>query len=425
MMNSKQEAKNLGLKRDLVFLILCDHVAAIAIFVNELKLFSAFNEDVFNDLTKLLTLDDFRDLIKANVVFHNRLNFPNLADSRSQNLINQRGHDGVTKTIPSGSSDKTKQIVCSLDGCASPVLNITDELPMIVIRTLTQGSCVLTMGFRPILPMVEAHIGSVNDLAFASTSENLSIVTDGVDKLLSLIQPNTASWLPEIWEMDSKHLLATSDVGEDLTETSCACFNKEGTLLAASVRNNRIKILGTFHGIQSLQAYEMHVSIIATKNGDQRSSKDVPKTVEVIKPIKTLKIKEIRRLAQIQPLPLLGSVKMAKAKTKNPPQLWHPKLGTLMTNDLTNVRTEVVKPHFALSKNDFNLISTYGGQVSLFNISTFERTIRLAFFQLRQFEFLSPSQSKKINWETVRNRGSVSARSETLPCHARVETCYV
>ncbi|KAL7251026.1 hypothetical protein ACSBR1_012949 [Camellia fascicularis] len=65
-----------------------------------------------------------------------------------------RGQDGITKTIPSGSSDKTKQIVCSLDGRASPVLNIIDELPMIVIRTLTQGSCVLNMGFRPILPMV-------------------------------------------------------------------------------------------------------------------------------------------------------------------------------------------------------------------------------------------------------------------------------
>ncbi|CAL5337047.1 unnamed protein product [Camellia sinensis] len=36
--------------------------AAIAIFVNELKLFSAFNEDVFNDLTKLLTLDDFKKI---------------------------------------------------------------------------------------------------------------------------------------------------------------------------------------------------------------------------------------------------------------------------------------------------------------------------------------------------------------------------
>lgn len=57
---------------------------------------------------------------------------------------------------------------------------------------------------------------------------------------------------------------------------------------------------------------------------------------------------------------------------KNPPQLWHPILGTLMTNELTDVRTEEAKPYFALSKNDFYLISTYGGQVSLFNISTFE-----------------------------------------------------
>ncbi|CAL5435136.1 unnamed protein product [Camellia sinensis] len=89
-----------------------DHVAATTIFVNELKVFLAFNQDVFNDLTKLLTLDDFRenkqlasyinatdarskmlvwfrDLMKANVVFHDRLNFPNLADSRLRNLINQ------------------------------------------------------------------------------------------------------------------------------------------------------------------------------------------------------------------------------------------------------------------------------------------------------------------------------------------------
>lgn len=34
-----------------------------------------------------------------------------------------------------------------------------------------------------------------------------------------------------------------------------------------------------------------------------------------------------------------------------------------MTNDLTDVRTEEAKPCFALSKNEFYLISTYGGQV--------------------------------------------------------------
>ncbi|KAF5948995.1 hypothetical protein HYC85_014952 [Camellia sinensis] len=55
---------------------------------------------------------------------------------------------------------------------------------------------------------------------------------------------------------------------------------------------------------------------------------------------------------------------------KNPPQLWHPISGILITNDLTNVRTEETKPCFALSRNDAYLISTSGGQVSLFNIIT-------------------------------------------------------
>ncbi|KAF5950502.1 hypothetical protein HYC85_012495 [Camellia sinensis] len=75
------------------------------------------------------------------------------------------------------------------------------------------------------------------------------------------------------------------------------------------------------------------------------------------------------------------------AKMKNPPQLWHPILGTLMTNDSTDVRTEEAKPCFALSKNDFYLISTFGGQVSLFNIATFEV---LYDFQVTMATFMRP-----------------------------------
>ncbi|GMP22986.1 hypothetical protein CsSME_00000759 [Camellia sinensis var. sinensis] len=33
------------------------------------------------------------------------------------------------------------------------------------------------------------------------------------------------------------------------------------------------------------------------------------------------------------------------------------------------------------------------------------------------------ARANEINQETVRNRGSVSPRSETLPCLARVESC--
>ncbi|KAI7988920.1 Topless-related protein 2 [Camellia lanceoleosa] len=450
----------------------CDHVAATTILVNELKVFSAFNQDVFNDLTKPLTLDDFRenkqlasyinatdarskmlvwfrDLIKANVVFHDRLNFPNLADSRLRNLINQSlkwqhmlcrnpstnpemktpfvdhkcsqpSSSNVRSTTSNLANRSTsqlggflpvasnvmKQMVCSLDGRASPMLSKTDELPMTVTRTLNQGSRVVTMDFHPVLPTllldlgkvscvavncikwsptgslfgvvyskcmlhmysyhgeniqphleIEAHIGSVND--FASTSEQLSIVIGGDDKTIKVwdvvtganlftfegheapvfcvcphVRENfhaffmwykpqrgdpSVEWVEKrsierinykglqkhslgivqfditkdrflaagddyvikFWEMESEDLLATSDAGEDLPETLCICFNKEGTLLAAS-------------------------------NGDQRSSEDVPKTIEVLKSTMTSKIKEISEPAQLQSLLLPGSVKMAK-----------------------------------------------------------------------------------------------------------------
>ncbi|CAL5322472.1 unnamed protein product [Camellia sinensis] len=107
------------------------------------------------------------------------------------------------------------------------------------------------------------------------------------------------------------------------SETPCICFNKDDTLLAAFVRNNRIKILGTLNGIQSLQAYEMHVSIIATKNGDERSSVDVPKTIEVVKPTKASKIKEISEHAQLQSLLLPSFVKKSKtmATFMHPPSM--------------------------------------------------------------------------------------------------------
>ncbi|XP_028109846.1 protein TPR3-like [Camellia sinensis] len=141
---------------------------------------------------------------------------------------------------------------------------------------------------------IEAHIGSVSDIAFASISEQISIVIGGDDKTIKVWDVVTGAnlftfkghetplditkdhflaagddYVIKFWEMDSEDLLATSDARGDLPlsgfETPYICFNKEGTLLAASARNKRIKILGTLNGIQSLQAHEMPVSIIATK----------------------------------------------------------------------------------------------------------------------------------------------------------------
>jgi hypothetical protein len=40
-----------------------DRVKAVDILVNDLKVFSAFNEELFKEITQLLTLDNFRYLV--------------------------------------------------------------------------------------------------------------------------------------------------------------------------------------------------------------------------------------------------------------------------------------------------------------------------------------------------------------------------
>ncbi|XP_058203321.1 protein TPR3-like isoform X3 [Rhododendron vialii] len=62
-----------------------------------------------------------------------------------------------------------------------------------------------------------------------------------------------------------------------------------------------------------------------------------------------------------------------KATTKVHPQLWQPKSGLLMTNDLTSVAFEESRPCFALSKNDSYVLSASTGMISLFNMMTFKK----------------------------------------------------
>ncbi|CAK9141273.1 unnamed protein product [Ilex paraguariensis] len=89
-----------------------DRAKAVDILLKDLKVFSAFNEDLFKEITQLLTLENFRDneqlskygdtksargimlaelkkLIEANPLFRDKLNFPSLKNSRLRTLINQ------------------------------------------------------------------------------------------------------------------------------------------------------------------------------------------------------------------------------------------------------------------------------------------------------------------------------------------------
>eukprot|EP00262_Sarcandra_glabra_P008600 TRINITY_DN2218_c0_g1_i2.p1 TRINITY_DN2218_c0_g1~~TRINITY_DN2218_c0_g1_i2.p1 ORF type:complete len:1146 (+),score=237.13 TRINITY_DN2218_c0_g1_i2:86-3439(+) len=89
-----------------------DRAKAVEILVKDLKVFSSFNEELFKEITQLLTLDNFREneqlskygdtksaraimlielkkLIEANPLFRDKLQFPTLKNSRLRTLINQ------------------------------------------------------------------------------------------------------------------------------------------------------------------------------------------------------------------------------------------------------------------------------------------------------------------------------------------------
>ncbi|GMI95157.1 WUS-interacting protein 2, TOPLESS-RELATED 4 [Hibiscus trionum] len=89
-----------------------DRGKAVEILVKDLKVFSTFNEELFKEITHLLTLENFREneqlskygdtksargimlaelkkLIEANPLFRDKLQFPTLKNSRLRTLINQ------------------------------------------------------------------------------------------------------------------------------------------------------------------------------------------------------------------------------------------------------------------------------------------------------------------------------------------------
>ncbi|XP_042494873.1 protein TOPLESS-like [Macadamia integrifolia] len=89
-----------------------DRAKAVEILVKDLKVFSSFNEELFKEITQLLTLENFREneqlskygdtksartimlvelkkLIEANPLFRDKLQFPSLKNSRLRTLINQ------------------------------------------------------------------------------------------------------------------------------------------------------------------------------------------------------------------------------------------------------------------------------------------------------------------------------------------------
>ncbi|RZC86006.1 hypothetical protein C5167_026677 [Papaver somniferum] len=55
------------------------------------------------------------------------------------------------------------------------------------------------------------------------------------------------------------------------------------------------------------------------------------------------------------------------------PEIWEPKSGKLMVNDIEDVTNEETEHCFSMSNNEVYLISTSGGEISVFSTATFEK----------------------------------------------------
>ncbi|KAK6158334.1 hypothetical protein DH2020_005648 [Rehmannia glutinosa] len=235
-----------------------DRARAVEILVKDLRVFASFNEDLFKEITQLLTLDNFRQneqlskygdtksarnimlielkkLIEANPLFRDKLTLPAFKASRLRTLINQRTPPGgpgmeyqtadsehLMKRLRAGQPDEV-----SFSGSTHPPnISSPDDLPKTVVRSLSQGSNVMSMDFHPqqqtvllvgtnvgdisiwevgsrerlalktfkvwdlsacSMPFqIDAHIGGVNDIAFAHPNKQLCIVTCGDDKTIKI-----------------------------------------------------------------------------------------------------------------------------------------------------------------------------------------------------------------------------------------------
>ncbi|XP_065849210.1 topless-related protein 1-like [Euphorbia lathyris] len=220
----------------------------------------------------------------------------------------------------------------------------------------------------------------------------------------------------KFWDMNNPDILTMTDAEGGIPANPRIRFNKEGTLLAVSANDHKIKILATIDGLRLMRATEGQplpasrfgiASENLTMNGDVKKLEEIkPRLPEETKVWKFVDINDPSRLRSLKlsahvktdKIPRLtytnsgnGIMALAsngihllwrwlqtdpqqsgKVTTKITPHLFQPPSGILMTNDVPEANKEEVLPCFAMSKNDSYIMSASGGKVSLFNTMTFK-----------------------------------------------------
>ncbi|KAJ0078514.1 hypothetical protein Patl1_24463 [Pistacia atlantica] len=219
----------------------------------------------------------------------------------------------------------------------------------------------------------------------------------------------------KFWDMDNENMLTAVDADGGLAGCPRLRFNKEGSLLAVTTSDNGIKILANSDGFVSINSLGpmdssrlVDVKPCIADDRDKVKSWNI-RDVSDPSQMKALRLpdsiapskvggKEFKYLCVISVVRLIytnsGQALLAltasavhklwkwqrserdllgKATAYVAPQLWQPPSGTLMTNDINDVKTaEESAACIALSKNDSYIMSASGGKVSLFNRRIFK-----------------------------------------------------
>ncbi|KAI3883761.1 hypothetical protein MKW92_011797 [Papaver armeniacum] len=280
--------------------------------VKDLKVFKIFDEKVYSDMTGLLVLENFREneqlkmyvggnsaraalidaakeLIQANPLFKDKLEFPILVESRLQSLYTQRYHN----SMPTPSSTGEESDVQSLS---------------IQFRPQQEKNLMSNpFGLRPV-PAGSAYRNIQNN--------------DGVASFRKY-QNSENAWLKLAKEADEVTTIRINEIKE---QGQCRSLRLPDKLECKKI--SRLMYANSGRSILALASNAMHV---------------------------------------------LWKWDKTEASASVRPEIWEPKSGKMMVNDIEDVNNEETEACFSMSNNEAYLISTSGGKISVFSTATFER----------------------------------------------------
>ncbi|CAL9047799.1 unnamed protein product, partial [Musa banksii] len=258
-----------------------------------------------------------------------------------------------------------------------PNIRPQDDIPKTVVRTLNQGSNVMSLDFHPIhqtILLVGTNVGDV-DIWEVGSKERIAHKTF------------------KVWDMGSCSMpLQQSSLVKDATISVNRClWSPDGSILGVAfskhlVQTYAFSLNAELGQLLEIDAHVGSVNDIAFSHPDKSLSIVTcgeDKTIKTVKLIWSSGMKPTaesrRRIRAVLGLGSNGVHKLwtwarvdhnpsGKSNASVAPRLWQPSNGAVMINDTTGANPEEGTSCMALSNNDSYVISASGGNVSLFSL---------------------------------------------------------